>query len=162
NPREAEFNEMPRNSIATGMVDEVLNVAELPAKILAYKNSFGKIQIAEDADGRPYDQQKALREIFTEIRVRTGHDFSNYKRPTLLRRIERRINIQDLPDLPSYVTFMKQDPNETSALLKDLLISVTNFFRDKKSFDIIEKEILPVMLNGKTNENQLRLWVAGC
>ena len=71
NPREAEFNEMPRNAIATGLIDEVLNVSEIPAKIIAYKNSLGKIQIAEEAEQRPEDQQQALREIFTEIRIRT-------------------------------------------------------------------------------------------
>ncbi len=162
NPREAEFNEMPRNAIATGLIDEVLNVAELPAKIIAYKNSLGKIQIAEEAESRPQDQQQALREIFTEIRVRTGHDFSNYKRPTLLRRIERRINIHNLPDLPSYVAYMHQNSEETTALLKDLLISVTNFFRDKKAFEVIETEVLPALLKGRTSDAQLRIWVVGC
>lgn len=162
NPREAEFNEMPRNAIATGLIDEVLNVAELPVKILSYKNSLGKVQISEEAEHRPQDQQQALREIFTEIRVRTGHDFSNYKRPTLLRRIERRINIHGLPDLPSYVTYIHQNRDETEALLKDLLISVTNFFRDKRAFEIIETEVLPALLKGKRSEHGLRIWVAGC
>ena len=162
NPREAEFNEMPRNAIATGLVDEVLNVAELPAKVIAYKNSLGKIQISEDAEQRPQDQQQALREIFTELRVRTGHDFSNYKRPTLLRRIERRINVHALPDLPSYVAYMQQHPEETTALLKDLLISVTNFFRDQKAFEVIETEVLPLLLKGKGSEAGLRIWIAGC
>jgi len=162
NPREAEFNEMPRNAIATGLVDEVLNVADIPAKIIAYKNHFGKVVITEDAEKRPQDQQQALRELFTELRMRTGHDFSNYKRPTLLRRIERRINIHNLPDLPSYVAYMYENPDETHALLKDLLISVTNFFRDKRAFEIIDNELLPQLLKGKTAENQLRIWVAGC
>jgi chemotaxis response regulator CheB len=66
NPREAEFNEMPRNAIATELVDEVLNVADIPAKIIAYKNSLGKVQISEEPEKRPQDQQQALREIFTE------------------------------------------------------------------------------------------------
>ena len=162
NPREAEFNEMPRNSIATGLVDEVLNVAEIPGKIMAYRNRIGTIQIFEEPEQRPQQQQQALREIFTEIKVHTGHDFSNYKRPTLLRRIERRINIHNLPDLPSYVAYMGENPPEISALLKDLLISVTNFFRDKKAFEVIENEVLPVLIKGKTAENQLRIWVAGC
>src|SRR5262245_55952531 len=162
NPREAEFNEMPRNAIATGLVDEVLNVSDIPAKIIAYKSGHGKIHITEDPEKRPQNQQQALRDIFAELRLRTGHDFSNYKRPTLLRRIERRINIHNLPDLPSYVNFIREHPEETSALLKDLLISVTNFFRDKKAFDIIEKEILPKILKGKTTEDQVRIWVAGC
>jgi chemotaxis methyl-accepting protein methylase len=162
NPREAEFNEMPRNAIATGLVDQVLNVADIPAKIIAYKNNLGKIQIAEESEKRPQDQQQALREIFIELRARTSHDFTNYKRPTLLRRIERRINIHNLPDLSSYVSYLRQNPEETKALLRDLLISVTNFFRDKKAFDVIETEILPMLIKGKTNEQQLRIWVAGC
>lgn len=162
NPREAEFNEMPRNSIATGLIDQVLNVAELPGKIIAYKNSLGTIKIPEDAAGRPEEQQKALREIFTELRVRTGHDFSNYKPPTLLRRIERRINIHGLENLPEYAGFMKENSDETTALLKNLLISVTNFFRDKNAFQIIEKEVLPSLLKGRMPDNGLRIWVAGC
>jgi len=100
NPREAEFNEMPRNAIATELVDEVLPVAEIPAKIISYKNRLATIQITEEPEKRPEDQQSALREIFTQLRMRTGQDFSNYKRPTLLRRIERRISIRNLPDLP--------------------------------------------------------------
>jgi two-component system CheB/CheR fusion protein len=162
NPREAEFSEMPRNSISTGMVDEVLNVSDLPAKIIAYKNNLGKIRISDQPEQNPKDQQQALREIFTELRVRTGHDFSNYKRPTLLRRIERRINIHNLPDLSAYVSFIHENPEETSALLRDLLISVTNFFRDKKAFEVIENEVLPVLLKNKSNDNPLRIWIAGC
>jgi two-component system CheB/CheR fusion protein len=162
NPREAEFNEMPRNAIATNLIDEVLNVGEIPGKIIAYKKSLGKINIVEEPEQRPPDQQQALREIFTEIRMRTGHDFTNYKKPTLLRRIERRVNLHDLPDLTSYVALIKQKPDEVIALLKDLLISVTNFFRDKKAFAVIESEILPKIFTGKNSDNQVRIWVAGC
>jgi chemotaxis methyl-accepting protein methylase len=162
NPREAEFNEMPRNAIATGLVDEVLNVSDIPAKIIAYKNNFGKVVIMEDAEKRPPDQKQALRQLFNELRLRTGHDFSNYKRPTLLRRIERRIHVHNLPDLPSYVAHVYENPDEINALLKDLLISVTNFFRDKEAFEVIEYEILPLLLKGKNSEQQVRIWVAGC
>jgi len=162
NPREAEFNEMPRNAIATDLVDEVLSVVDIPAKIIAYKERLGKVRIPVEADKRPEDQQQALREIFTQLRLRTGHDFSNYKRPTLLRRIERRINIRNLPDLPAYAAFIQQYPDEVVALLKDVLISVTNFFRDRKAFDAIAQDVLPQVLAGKTSEDQVRIWVAGC
>lgn len=162
NPREAEYNEMPRNAIATDMVDEVLPVSEIPAKIVAYKKSLGTVQIPVDAEKRAEDQQQALREIFSHIRLRTGHDFSNYKRPTLLRRIERRINIRNLPDLPSYASFMVQNPEEVTSLLKDLLISVTNFFRDKKAFDVVEQEIIPAIIQKKKAGEQVRIWVPGC
>lgn len=162
NPREAEYNEMPRNSIATDLVDEVLNASEMPARIIAYRDSIGSVQIIEEAEKRPENQQQALREIFTQLRSRTGHDFSNYKRPTLLRRIERRINVHNLPDLPSYTAFMFEHPEETHALLKDLLISVTNFFRDSKAFDRLEQDIIPAIFAGKTSSDQVRVWVAGC
>lgn len=162
NPREAEFNEMPRNSIATDMVDEVLPVAEIPAKILLYQKSLGTVQIPVEAEKRAEDQQQALREIFTHLRLRTGHDFANYKRPTLLRRIERRLSIRNLPDLPSYAAYLQNNPEEVTALLKDLLISVTNFFRDKKAFEVIELEVIPAIIQKKKPEEHVRMWVAGC
>lgn len=162
NPREAEFNEMPRNSIATDLVDEVLNVADIPAKIIAYKKSLGTVHITEEAEQRPEDQQFALRTVFSHLRMRTGHDFSNYKRPTLLRRIERRINIHNLPGLPEYAAYLQKHPEEISSLLKDLLISVTNFFRDKRSFEELETEIFPRLFEGKKAQDQVRIWVAGC
>lgn len=162
NPRQAEFNEMPRNAIATELVDEVLNVEDIPARIVAYRNSIGSVQIIEEVQRRPELQQQALRDIFTQLRVRTGHDFSNYKRPTLLRRIERRINVHSLPDLPAYAAYLHEHLDETHALLKDLLISVTNFFRDSKAFKALEEDVIPKIFAGKTAVDQVRIWVAGC
>lgn len=162
NPREAEFNEMPRNSIATELVDEVLPVAQIPGKIIAYKKRLGQIEIPIDAERRPEDQQHALREVFNQLRVRTGHDFSNYKRATLLRRIERRISVRGLISLHEYARYIQRNPEETTALLKDLLISVTNFFRDPKSFEVLEKDVLPAILREKNSDSQLRIWAAGC
>ena len=162
NPREAEYNEMPRNAIATDMVDEVLPVGEIPGKILMYKKSLGTVHIPIEAEKRAEDQQQALREIFSHLRLRTGHDFSNYKRPTLLRRIERRINIRNLPDLPAYAAFVVQNPDEITSLLKDLLISVTNFFRDKKAFDVLEQDVISAIVQRKKAEEQIRIWVPGC
>jgi len=162
NPREAEFNEMPRNAISTKMVDEVLPVAKIPEKIISYKKSIYTIEITDEPEKRSNDQQQALREIFTHLRLRTGHDFTNYKRPTLLRRIERRIHISGLSDLPSYAAYLHSNPDEPAALLKDLLISVTNFFRDKKPFEVIEFDVLPSLFKDKTSEDQVRIWVSGC
>jgi two-component system CheB/CheR fusion protein len=162
NPREAEFNEMPRNAISTDLVDAVLPVAEIPSRIITYKKNLDTVHIPVKADNRPEEQQNALREIFTLLRIRTSHDFSNYKRPTLLRRIERRINVRNLPDLVSYAGYLNDHPQETNALLKDLLISVTNFFRDKKAFEALEREIIPVIIKNKTSTEQVRIWVAGC
>lgn len=161
-PREAEFNEMPRNAIATELVDEVLPVADMPARLLTYKNSIFSVHLSDPPETKAAQDQRALKEVFTQLRIRTGHDFSNYKRPTLLRRIERRIHVRKLSGIEEYAAYLNAHPEEVTALLKDLLISVTNFFRDKKAFDVIESEIIPSILKGKTGEEQVRIWVAGC
>lgn len=161
-PHQATFDEMPRQAMATDLVDEVLPVDQIPPKLIAYRQGLGQIVILPEADQRPQDQQQALREVFTQLRLRTGHDFSNYKRPTLLRRIERRISVHNLPDLPAYAAYLLQQPPEVEALLKDLLISVTNFFRDPAAFTSLEQTILPAILKKKKAEDAVRFWVAGC
>ena len=162
NPREATYNDMPRNAIATGLIDDIVSVSKLPACIIAYKNSLGTIDIPEETAEKPDDSQESLRIIFMQLRLQTGHDFSNYKRPTLLRRIERRINIRQLPGLVEYAAYLTQHPEEAHSLLKDLLISVTNFFRDKKPFETMEQDILPRIFLEKKEPYQIRIWVAGC
>jgi two-component system CheB/CheR fusion protein len=161
-PRDAEYPDMPRNSIATGMVDYVLPVAEIPRKILAYRDRFGRTRMAVDLSERRETDEQALLNIFTQLRVRTGHDFSNYKRATVLRRIERRINVHELPDLQAYAAFMREHPQEAQALLRDLLISVTNFFRDCEAFEALERGYIRRLFEGKGVGDQVRVWVAGC
>ena len=160
-PNEAEYNDMPRNAIATGLVDYVLPVAEIPGKILSYKDHRGSIQLPSLTDIKATDEQ-ALRDVFTQLRMRTGHDFSNYKRATMLRRIERRLGIKELSGLPDYAEYMRANRDEGQALLKDLLISVTNFFRDSKSIEAVAKKILPAIFARKTENDHVRVWVAGC
>lgn len=162
NPREAEYSDMPRNAIATELVDEILNAAEIPNKIIAYKDHIGTVEIPITQEELEEKQQAALREIFTQLRIRTGHDFTNYKRATILRRIERRINVRGLYSLSEYAAFLRENPEETQALLKDLLISVTNFFRDKEAFAYLETHVIPNIVQQKTAENGVRAWVAGC
>jgi PAS domain S-box-containing protein len=163
NPREAEYNEMPRNAIATDLIDEVLNVADLPRKIVSYCKGILNVHLPDEPDGTYEEiQNKALQTIFTKLKIRTGHDFSNYKRPTLLRRIERRISVHNLSDLPTYVAALVDNPEEINALLKDLLISVTNFFRDDQSFKYLETNVIPTLFANKSSQDQVRIWVAGC
>jgi two-component system, chemotaxis family, CheB/CheR fusion protein len=162
NPREAEFSEMPRNSIATELVDSILPVARIPQQIIIYRDRSKTVSINDDHTEQAEEQQNALREVFVQLRARTGHDFSNYKRPTMLRRIERRISVRNLPDLTSYAEYLRENPSEANALLKDLLISVTNFFRDKKSFEFIEKEVFPRLMRERDGGQPIRIWVAGC
>jgi two-component system CheB/CheR fusion protein len=143
-------------------VDYVLPVAQIPAQILAYREQLKRIPIP-DTPLEPTDGDlNALRDIFTQLRVRTGHDFSNYKRPTVLRRVARRIGVHQLGDITAYSHFMREHPAEATALLKDLLISVTNFFRDAEAFEALERDVIPKLFEGKTANDQVRVWVTGC
>lgn len=162
-PKEAEYADMPRHSIATGLVDYVLPIGEMPRQINEYKSRLGKTDIPEEPEERPDDvNEKALVEIFVLLRTRTGHDFTNYKRATVLRRIERRMNVNGRQSLKEYVAFLRENPPEAQALLKDLLISVTNFFRDAEPFSELEHELVPKILEDNGSKDAVRAWVAGC
>ncbi|HEX6974525.1 MAG TPA: chemotaxis protein CheB, partial [Vicinamibacterales bacterium] len=159
-PTEAEHDDMPRNSIATGAVDYVLRVSEMPARICAFA-----ARSSAEVPSVPLPQDVAaetLREILTIVRARTGHDFANYKSATILRRIERRQTLHDLPALTAYARFLRQHPSEAQALVKELLISVTQFFRDAEAFVALEQHVLPRILASKTSRDGARVWVAGC
>lgn len=162
NPLEAEYNEMPRHAIATELVDEVLPVSDIPKLISKYVSHLNDVNVAVTKEVRPMDEQHALREIFSQLRLRTGHDFSNYKRATLFRRLERRISVRNVDGLSGYAAYLAQTPEEANFLMKDLLISVTNFFRDKKAFEAFEKDVLPNIIKNKTQDQAVRIWVAGC
>jgi two-component system CheB/CheR fusion protein len=165
-PNEAEYDDMPRYSLGTGLVDYVLPVAEIPAQIIAYREQIKLLRLAEDQSsgltGPPEQREAAIRDILTQLRIRTGHDFSNYKRATVMRRIARRMGVHELLELSEYAHFMHEYPQEANALLKDLLISVTNFFRDAEAFAALEREVIPKLFEGKNAEDQVRVWVAGC
>jgi PAS domain S-box-containing protein len=161
-PQETEYGDMPRHSMATGLVDYVLPVGEIPAQIIAYREQLRLLHIPEAPPEQTEADADALRDIFTQLRVRTGHDFSNYKRATVMRRIARRMSVHELPGLLAYSQFMHERPQEANALLKDLLISVTNFFRDREAFEKLERDIIPKLFEGKKADDHVRVWVAGC
>jgi two-component system CheB/CheR fusion protein len=153
------------------MVDYILPVAELPDALVTYWHNAASIQLPV-ADAVPAtevppsaapatDGGDVLREIFALMRARTNHDFSQYKRPTLLRRIARRMQVHGAMDLPAYLRILRAQPDEVQALLRDLLISVTNFFRDPEVWLTLES-LLPQIFAGKHADDQVRVWVAGC
>src|SRR5205823_5430972 len=112
------------------------------------------------ASDDPTDEA-ALQQVLHFLRSQTGHDFSHYKRATVLRRIARRLQVNSLDDIPSYLEFLQTHTNESRALLHDLLIGVTHFFRDQAAFAALEAH-LPQLFANKTNNDQLRAWVPGC
>jgi two-component system CheB/CheR fusion protein len=167
-PGEAEHESMPRSAIATGMIDWVLPVAEMPARLLEYRRNEERLRLPVEDPPPPRREENprqsdevALRETLAFLRMRTGRDFSYYKRGTILRRIGRRMQVNGLESLPDYLLFLRTHPGEAGALLQDLLISVTNFFRDREAFAELKNE-MPRLFKGKQPDEQVRVWVAGC
>ncbi len=166
-PKEAEHDSMPRHAINSGLVDFVLPVAQMPDKLIEIWRNASRIKLPPETEPPPVVSQKdadeaALRDIFTLLQTHTGHDFTHYKRATVLRRVERRLQVNGLLDLTAYRDFMREEPQEAQALLKDLLISVTSFFRDRAAFDELEREVVPILFHEKTTNDVVRVWVAGC
>ncbi len=173
-PEEAEHSGMPRSAMATGMVDWVLPVTEMPARLLSYIRQESSLRLPSEerpasADCPPAGihsdtdskDEVALRDVLTFLRTRTGRDFSCYKRATILRRIGRRMQVNGIDDLQGYLGCLRTRPGESGALLQDLLISVTNFFRDPDCFAALERQI-PTLFANKGPNDTVRVWAAAC
>ena len=161
-PAEAEYSEMPRNAIATGLVDHVLPVAELPGAIVAFREHLAALPLPASFDDAPGADEATLREIFAHLRTRTGHDLTNYKRPTLRRRIGRRMAVNGVTELRAYAQLLRERPEELEGLLKDVLISVTHFYRDGAAFEALQQKVIPSLFEGKGGDDQVRVWVTAC
>ena len=158
-PDEAEHAGMPSSAIRTDMVDFVLPASEIGPQVARHRCILQKVD--------PYDEvedgnEETLQKIFTQVRARTGHDFSQYKRSTMLRRIGRRMQVNQCTSLDAYLAFLRQSNEEARSLLKDLLITVTNFFRDPEAFEALGEQVIPNLFEDKTHDDQVRAWVAGC
>ena len=161
-PESAKFDGMPNAAIKTGLADVVASASEIPQKIIQYIThplSSGKdqslIKNIEDSDG-------ALLEIFSLLKEESDIDFAQYKSSTVFRRIERRITVNGLETLQEYHTLLLKNPREITILAKDMLIGVTRFFRDPEAFEILEKRIIPDILNNTPRNEPIRAWIAGC
>ena len=154
-PAEAEHNSMPASAIDTGLVDATLRIARMPEALA----SFVKAN-ADTATSSP----PGLNEIIEELRKQTPHDFRLYKPGTLLRRIERRMGLSKirLDAMPKYLELLRTDAAERDLLATDLLINVTAFFRDPKTFGLLASKVIPELVKRHDSEQPLRVWVVGC
>jgi len=160
-PESTEYDGMPRSALATGVVDYALSPAEMPGQLKAYTaHAFNKPlrAIADQAINRASTLQK----IFVLLRAQTSHDFSQYKPSTILRRIERRMVIHQIESADDYVKLLQQTPAEVEALFRDLLIGVTNFFRDPEVFQFLEQQVVPALFAGKPAGAVIRVWTPSC
>jgi two-component system, chemotaxis family, CheB/CheR fusion protein len=148
---------MPAAAIATGYVDVALPVIELADRIVEYVKAFSGTDLLDRES-----LARAKKAIYSILQQRIGHDFSGYKDKTFLRRVERRMQVRQIADLPAYVDFLKSEPEEAPLLFRDLLIGVTNFFRDEDSFDELNNLVIPHLFEKKGAGQPLRIWVPGC
>jgi two-component system CheB/CheR fusion protein len=154
-PDEAEYAGMPQSAIATGCVDAVLRVADVPAALR---------RIGTDRAAAQEPPGAWLYEVIALLRARTAHDFTLYKPGTLQRRIIRRMGMAAIEpgDAARYIALLKSDPNELALLAKDLLINVTSFFRDPRVFEFLTEEIIPDLVRAHAPDRPIRIWIVGC
>ena len=161
-PDFAKYDGMPRSAIETGMVDFVLPPAKMFAKVKEYAARHYKLGTSLVKERDDADVVRSLPKIYMLLRSGTGHDFSNYKRNTILRRIDRRMYLQQIDQLGDYVNLLKNNPDEIRTLYKDLLIGVTSFFRDPEAFESLKEKALRPLLQALSHDSALRIWVPGC
>ena len=157
-PNEAEYDGMPQSAIATGLIDLVLPLEEIPECILRFAHTRPQLTVSEEND----DERQVLRKIVMLVQSRTGRDFSRYKRSTIMRRLERRMQLAQLEEPEEYLDLLRQRTDEITALSDDFLITVTNFFRDAEVFAQLQKEVIPRLLADKNDCQSIRIWSAGC
>ena len=161
-PDSTEYDGMPRSAIATGQVDYELPPAEMAGRLIAYTaHAFGG-GFAQSATLPEPKADSVMMKIFVLLRSKTGHDFSQYKPSTIHRRIERRMTVHQIDTLAGYVKYLQQTPAEVELLFRDLLIGVTNFFRDPAAFLALEEHVVPKLFAGQAIGSVIRVWVPGC
>jgi two-component system CheB/CheR fusion protein len=160
-PVSSKYDGMPRSAFETGMADYILPPEKMPEQLIKYVNQAdrhgGRLPLPREENA-----SEALKKIYILLRSHTGHDFSSYKQNTILRRIDRRMNVHQISDMSQYVAYMQRHVNEITQLFKELLIGVTNFFRDPDAFQCLKNEVFPKILQDKPGGYTVRVWVPGC
>ncbi|MDB4926858.1 CheR family methyltransferase [Mucilaginibacter sp.] len=158
----AAFDSMPKSAIKAGVVDFVLPPEEIAKHLVTINHPFTDYSSAEITNTLPQQDNETFKQILTVLRVRRGVDFTYYKKSTLKRRIIRRMALIKIEKPVDYLSFLRENKDEQDALYNDMLISVTNFFRDPQSFEVLCNTIFPRLLRNKTDAEPLRIWIAGC
>lgn len=157
-PSSARFDGMPASAMKSGFATQALAVEAMPALLQAHARRLGsRLSVGDGSEA-----SRRLAGVLMQLRLGTGHDFSQYKKSTLGRRIERRMTQQGIEDIATYERFLKEHPPEVQTLFREMLINVTSFFRDAAVFDTLKREVLPAMLAQRPEHEALRVWVAGC
>lgn len=159
-PKSAKFDGMPTSAIQAGLADYILTPEEMPEQLIKFTSQKIKGVLLDKAiaKGKIPD---SFQKIYILLRTRTGHDFSLYKQNTILRRVERRMNVCQLDSVPNYIRLLQENHAEVDNLFRELLIGVTNFFRDPEAYESLRK-ILSDIIRNKSENSKIRIWVPGC
>jgi len=157
-PASAKFNSMPRSAMEAVIADIVAPVNELPSRLIALTRHTQQAKSGKELE----KDTSSLEKIVILLRTQTGNDFSEYKKNTLYRRIERRMGIHQINKIASYVRYLQENPSELDILFKELMIGVTNFFRDIVVWEQMKEKVIPSLLDRFPNGQLLRAWVPGC
>jgi two-component system CheB/CheR fusion protein len=156
----AAFDGMPRSAIAAGLADFILAPGSMSEQLLNYINH--PFKAGQKSRMVLPQNEDSLTRLFSLLREKHGVDFSDYKPSTIVRRIERRITINQVNNLEEYLSYIHRHPTEISQLYRELLIGVTNFFRDTEAFKRLAENEIPELLRSTTEKEELRIWTAGC
>jgi two-component system CheB/CheR fusion protein len=159
-PASAKFDSMSKSAIAAGLADIIAPAEDLPGKILGYLRH--SLVITRTEIPSEEKDHSALSKVLILLRAKTGNDFSMYKKNTLYRRIERRMSIHQIDRIASYVRYLQENSQELEILFKELLIGVTNFFRDEAAWKQLREEVIPTLFATTPQGGKLRAWSAGC
>jgi two-component system CheB/CheR fusion protein len=151
-PDEAAYSGMPSSAIKAGNASHVLTLEQMPEVLLGRKVE----PMVNTAAG------ESLQQILVHLRKVTGHDFTQYKKTTIARRIERRMQVLQIASETDYSSLLQRSAVECQLLFNELLINVTQFFRDPEAFEVMRADILEPMLTDKENNDEFRVWIAGC
>src|SRR5215469_7958054 len=150
------------SSTPAAIADFVLPPEDIPEHIQVYARHLRRLEEKQGFDEVLAAASASLSRIADVLRNKTGNDFHGYKQNTFLRRVQRRMQVVQIDDIGSYVDFLRSDKNEIQNLFKDLLIGVTEFFRDRREFEVLETQVIPKLFEGKSAGQQVRVWVLGC
>jgi two-component system, chemotaxis family, CheB/CheR fusion protein len=158
----AEYDGMMNSAIGTGLVDFVLRPEDMPIKLVDYFRHLHRLRGSKGPDGVQPKVADYLGQICAVLRARIGHDFSNYKDKTILRRVQRRMQVLQIEDVEDFLALLRKDSRQIELLFQDLLIGVTQFFRDPESFGALERQVIPKLFEGKSANDSVRVWIPGC
>lgn len=158
-PATAKFDGMPQSAIATGKIDFILSPESIAEELLTHHKVAPPIVIV---DSLPAEDEPFLYEIFNIIQSKTSSDFKYYKRPSLIRRLTKRMAFLNFKSLAHYIELLKSDADEVNLLHREFLIGVTRFFRDPAAFEELRLRVIPDIVNSKGSSDTLKVWVAAC